>query len=458
MLNRMMFVYFVQKRGFLDEDTDYLRNRLRALQEHRGQGEFHSFYRYFLLRLFHEGLGAPAKDRADDLGNLLGKVPYLNGGLFDVHELEREYNGIDIPDEAFEGIFDFFDSYTWHLDERPLRADNEINPDVLGYIFEKYINQKQMGAYYTKEDITGYITRNTVIPYLFDAARKACTVAFAADGGIWRLLREDPDRYIYAAVRSGVVDAEGNIVPESDLPGFVQQGMHDPKKRMFDRRYNLNQATIPGPGGENLALPTETWREYIERRNRCLELRTKLAQGEVQSINDFITLNLDIERFAEDVIVRSEGPELVRAFWKALTGISVLDPTCGSGAFLFAALNILEPLYNACLDGMQGFLDDLEHSERKHSPKKLSDFRHVLADMGKHPNRRYFVLKTIVLSNLYGVDIMDEAVEICKLRLFLKLVAQVERAAQIEPLPDIDFNIRAGVTVHGEWLMREGAG
>ncbi|RRR67851.1 MAG: hypothetical protein EI684_18335 [Candidatus Viridilinea halotolerans] len=54
--------------------------------------------------------------------------------------------------------------YHWHLDERPLRADNEINPDVLGYIFEKYINQKQMGAYYTKEDVTEYIGRSTIIP------------------------------------------------------------------------------------------------------------------------------------------------------------------------------------------------------------------------------------------------------------------------------------------------------
>ena len=40
--------------------------------------------------------------------------------------------------------------------------------------------------------------------------------------------------------------------------------------------------------------------------------------------------------------------------------VSILDPTCGSGAFLFAALNVLEPLYTACLEGMRGFLDDLE--------------------------------------------------------------------------------------------------
>ena len=74
--------------------------------------------------------------------------------------------------------------------------------------------------------------------------------------------------------------------------------------------------------------------------------------------------------------------------------------------------------------------------------------------MDAHPNRRYFVLKSIILNNLYAVDIMEEAVEICKLRLFLKLAAQVEPDAAkdnlgIEPLPDIDFNIRAGNTLVG---------
>ncbi len=44
---------------------------------------------------------------------------------------------------------------------------------------------------------------------------------------------------------------------------------------------------------------------------------------------------------------------------------------------------------------------------------------------------------------------MEEAVEICKLRLFLKLVSQVNKFDDIEPLPDIDFNIRAGNTLVG---------
>ncbi len=430
MLNRLMFIYFIQKKGFLDGDNDYLRRRLRRVQAERGKDKFLTFYRYFLLRLFHEGLGQPPAERKKDLDKLLGTVPYLNGGLFDAHELERAYPDIQIADDAFERLFDFFDAYQWHLDERPLRADNEINPDVLGYIFEKYINQKQMGAYYTKEDITGYIARNTLIPFLFNAADKKCAIAFKPDSALWRLLHDDPDRYIYPAMLKGV---------DLPLPPEIAEGVDDVSKRA-----SWNRPASPEHG-----LPTETWREHVVRRQRCHDLRSKLKAGEVHDINDFITCNLDICQFAEDVIANCEGPELLRAFYHAIERVSVLDPTCGSGAFLFAALNLLEPLYEACLDRMHGFLDDLKRNGTKHHPEKFSDFRKVLDDVERHPNHRYFILKSIIIGNLYGVDIMEEAVEICKLRLFLKLVAQVEMVQQVEPLPDIDFNIRAGNTLVG---------
>ena len=98
---------------------------------------------------------------------------------------------------------------------------------------------------------------------------------------------------------------------------------------------------------------------------------------------------------------------------------------------------------------MDGFLDDLERSQRPHRPKKLSDFRKVLDHVAEHASEPYYILKSIVVGNLYGVDIMEEAVEICKLRLFLKLVAQLKTYDQIEPLPDIDFNVRAGNTLVG---------
>jgi len=417
MLNRLMFIYFIQKQGFLDDNINYLRDKL-AESKRRGRDRF---YRDFLCPLFFEGFAKRPEERSEHARRLLGRIPYLNGGIFMRHQIESLYGEkIQIPDAAFEKLFSFFEAYQWHLDERLLRRDNEINPDVLGYIFEKYINQKQMGAYYTKEDITGYISQNTVIPHLLDEARRKCRIAFEGEQSVWRLLQDDPDRYIYPAVRSGVIGEDGEVIPESALPDFVQAGMHDPKKRMFDRRYNLGEAFIPGPDGENLALPTETWREYVERRWRCLELRDKLAAGEIRDINDLITYNLDIRQFIQDVIEKCEGPELLRAFWRALQEVSILDPAAGSGAFLFAALNILEPLYEACLERMEAFLGDLERSGEKRHPRKFEDFRKTLKRVDKHPNRRYFILKSIILNNLFGVDIMEEAVEICKLRLFLK--------------------------------------
>ena len=445
MLNRLMFVYFIQRKGFLDADPDYLRNRLHRCQQEYGKDKFYTFYRYFLLRLFHEGFGKRRKDRSPDLEKLLGNIPYLNGGLFDVHDLEkpeRYGKDIQIPDKAFERVFDYFDQYQWHLDERPLRADNEINPDVLGYIFEKYINQKQMGAYYTKEDITEYISKSTVLPFLFDAARAKCRVAFENTIGptIWDLLRENPDRYIYPAVRHGT---------DKDLPPEIAIGLDTAKPDLIERRKPWNS-----PAPIEYALPTEIWREVVARRQRCAEVRKKLTAGEVREVNDFITLNLDLRQFGQDVIQNCEGPDLLMAFWQAITTITVLDPTGGSGAFIFAALNILEPLYEACLDRMEAFLAEWGDNGCKAHPNYHKKFTEVLARVDAHPNRRYFVLKSIILNNLYAVDIMEEAVEICKLRLFLKLAAQVEPNAVrdnlgIEPLPDIDFNIRAGNTLVG---------
>lgn len=469
MLNRLMFVYFIQRKGFLDGDHAYLRNRLDRCQKEQGKDKFYTFYRYFLLRLFHEGFGRRRKDRAPDLEKLLGKIPYLNGGLFDVHELEkpdRYGRDIQIPDKAFECVFNFFDQWQWHLDERPLSNDNEINPNVLGYIFEKYINQKQMGAYYTQEDITEYISKNTVLPFLFNAARAKLKVAFENPSGptVWDLLRENPDRYFFPAVKKGVA---------TPLPKDIETGIKDVAKRGGWNK----------PAPAEYALPTEIWREVVARRQRYEEVKARLqgrarppgalnsatsdggpggAALPITDINDFITLNLDLRQFAQDVIANCEGPDLLMAFWQAITTITVLDPTGGSGAFIFASLNVLESLYEACLDRMEAFLAEWNsgvgvspaRSAKQLHPNYHKKFTEVLSRVDAHPNRRYFVLKSIILNNLYAVDIMEEAVEICKLRLFLKLAAQVEPDAGkdnlgIEPLPDIDFNIRAGNSLVG---------
>ena len=173
LMNRLMFIYFIQQKRFLDGDQNYLRTRLGRVRAVHGAEQFYAFYKQFLLPLFHEGLGSPDPSYADDETRLIvGVVPYVNGGIFEPHELEESYD-VRIPDEAFESLFDFFDGWRWHLDERPSAGGNEINPDVLGYIFEQYINftekgQKESGAYYTKPDVTGYMAESSILPAVAD--------------------------------------------------------------------------------------------------------------------------------------------------------------------------------------------------------------------------------------------------------------------------------------------------
>lgn len=453
MLNRLMFIYFIQKKGFLDNNVNYLSDKLRETKKKKGENKFYSFYRSFLLVLFHKGLGSPERD--EKLLKEIGKVPYLNGGLFDVHKIEKEYKKIEIEDKAFEKIFKFFDEYNWHLDTRVTATGKDINPDVIGYIFEKYINDRAaMGAYYTKEDITEYISKNTIIPFLFDEVKKGCAEAFKDDSSLWKMLRDNPDRYIYDAVKHGIYEtvmtSDHPVLVEGDpkqsqlkireLPEEIHIGVDTTKPNLLERRKEWNKLAPA-----EYALPTEIWREVVERRSRYFEIKSKIENGEVKEINDFITYNLNIRQFAQDAVEQYEGSDFITAFYKAIKKITILDPTCGSGAFLFAALNILEPLYAACLQRMQGFIE----VDNLAGGKKFKNFREVIEEVKIHPNEKYYIYKSIILNNLYGVDIMNEAVEIAKLRLFLKLVAEVEDFDHLEPLPDIDFNIRAGNTLIG---------
>lgn len=431
MLNRLMFCYFIQKKGFLDLNKDYLRDKLAWVKNEKGENRFYdSFYRGFLISLFHDGLNSPRHQ--EDFVQKYGRIPYLNGGMFGIHELEENYPELDVADEAFESLFAFFDQWHWHLDDRLTASGKDINPDVLGYIFEQYINDRaQMGAYYTKEDITEYIGRNTILPYLMDATKKVDEKPFKTNGEVWQYLRESGDKYIFDAVKKGCNEA---------IPEDIAVGIDTTAPNLLERRSHWNERTP-----EAFALPTEIWRETIERLQRYKSIKDKIENGEITEINDFITYNLDIRQFVQDLLSQTDDHLLVKHFYAQLQKVTILDPTCGSGAFLFAALNILEPLYEVCIERMQSWNDE--------NPNL---FKEELEELnGRYnSNIRYFIYKSIILRNLYGVDIMAEATEIAKLRLFLKMVAVVDvnrrdKNLGLDPLPDIDFNIRCGNTLVG---------
>ncbi len=432
LLSRLMLVYFLQKKGFLDGDEDYLSNHLEKMRDQADDNNFFPFYQRLLLRLFYAG--SDNSECSTESAKEFALIPYINGRLFEEHKLEHAYPDIRIANRAFVGIFQFFNAWCWDFDEREGQDDSRITPDILGYIFEKFTNQKETGAYYTKEDVTEYIAKNTIIPHIFNTIQKCYHELFGKNTALRELLQGNPNRYIYNSVRYNV---------EKALPERVV------KELQSSSQHSLLNKVAP----EEYALPGETWRNVIQRRRRYAELQHKLLDGKFISIDDFVTHNLDVYTFIQDVLEQSQDYELIRHFYITLSRLKILDPTCGAGAFLLVALNILKPLYNICLarmeEGVRQHRRTASSADEGLQLETIEYFQAVIDQAASQHNRDFFVNKLIITNNLYGVDIKQEVVEICKLRLFLKLVALVDDVKDLEPLAEIHFNVYAGNSLLG---------
>jgi hypothetical protein len=315
-------------------------------------------------------------------------------------ELPRD-EPVDEPSDAtLTELVNLFNRFDWRLEDEG--ANGALTPRVLADTFEQSVNRRQTGTYYTGRDVTGYIARATILPHLLDEATAGCPGALAADGWAWLLPRDDPERYIPPAVRHGI-----------DRP--PPEG-------------GVGRAALDRPVPPEFALPAETWREHLARRRYGAEVRRRLRAGAVRTPDDLVTWNLDTERFAHDLIARPDGTPLAHALHEALRGLTVLDPTCGCGDFLLAALDLLAPLYAACL-----------------------------GRLGSPPRPAAAV--EAVLRCLLGVDVMPEAAEVCRLRLWLRLAAASDGPVRLDRLPDLAATIRAGDVLAGlEWRPARGFG
>lgn len=429
MLNRLMFCYFIQKKGFLDGNVNYLVEKLNWVRFQKGVNQFYgSFYKGFLRSLFQDGLDSPSRDKS--FYALYGKIPYVNGGLFASHLVEKKYPEMDIDDEAFIELFLFFDNWEWHLDTRLSASGKDINPDVLGYIFEQYINDKaKMGAFYTQEDITEFISRNCIVSSLlnslYESSYKEVIISQLSS-----LFSSDPERYIYDTVKYGY-----RREWKTSLPLDVSIGL-DNSHSLSDRSH-WNDRTP-----SNIGLPREIWRDTIFRFKKCDSI-IELSKNQLQ-IEDIISKNINGRLLCVDLISRCESSEELSVIYNTLSSLKVLDPACGSGAFLFAAMNVLETLYEECFVQMSHFQESnrtlfKEELDRIGTVDKYVDFN---------------ICSLIATNNIYGVDIMPEAIEIAKLRLFLRIISTLEVDLReqnngLKTLPDMDFNIICGNSLTG---------
>jgi hypothetical protein len=131
--------------------------------------------------------------------------------------------------------------------------------------------------------------------------------AIIAVGSVWRLLQDDPDRYIHDAMKKGA---------DLPLPAEIKAGVADVKQR--------NGWNRKAP--DEYALPTEIWREAIERQQRYRSIKTKLAAGEVHQVNDLVTFNLNIQLNHAGIYTALQR-----------SGLSTLPVLMGGSALLFSS-------------------------------------------------------------------------------------------------------------------------
>ncbi|GCE24725.1 hypothetical protein KDA_02090 [Dictyobacter alpinus] len=392
LLLRLIVLYFLQGQGLLDNDPDYLFNRLQRVRQWSGPD---CFYREYLLPLFNALYTGQPIALAQKIG--LGHLPHVEIPLFQPDPLELRSPLLLIEDAMFFRLFDFFSSYQWQLDHQLEPQKDTLQPSILAYIFEQHSDQKQTGTYYTQEDIALYITGYTILPRLLLKIAEDLPETFGEHASCWQLLKTQPERYIHQTVCTTAY------------------------------------------------LPEETEREYQQRKVRYHDVLDRLKTGSIHNIVDLITYNLNLQRFTTDILMNIQEPAFLLLFLKNLKQITILDPTCGSGAFLLAAMQLLQPLYTLCLER----LDVLVTTSINQQDACLSIIIEERQQQQYHPTRQHYILTLIAQHNLYGVDLAPEAINICRLRLYLARLASIKHIEDIQPWSTLTFNIHTGNALVG---------
>ena len=172
MMNRLVFIKFLEDKGLVHPDL------LRTLKETYEDGYYtDTFYEQFLQSLFYDVMNNKPDDRPETVRNidLFDGIPYLNGGLFrqSINGEEFEEKDFDVRNSVLFSIVDLLESYNFSAKGSP----TDLDPSVLGNVFEKTINyistdnadtNKELGAYYTPSEITRFCAEETVRPALLD--------------------------------------------------------------------------------------------------------------------------------------------------------------------------------------------------------------------------------------------------------------------------------------------------
>ena len=141
-LNRCMFLYIIQWKGWLGDDTDFLKTFWESYQT--TDQPVNSFADHWLnvlfFRAFNNKPHGGHRYFPDTIRKALASAPYLNGGLFTENDLDNQHN-FHISDSRFKGIFNFLESYNFTIaEDSPLDQEVAVDPEMIGKVYESLVN------------------------------------------------------------------------------------------------------------------------------------------------------------------------------------------------------------------------------------------------------------------------------------------------------------------------------
>ena len=157
-LNRCMFIYFIQRKGWLGNDCDFLLNFWKSYQC-CGQSQ-NSFVDTWLKILFFEAFNDKFHGGHNyfppEIEEALSLAPYLNGGLFTEHRFDQEHKAA-ISDRRFEQVLKFLERYNFTIaEDSPLDKEVAVDPEMIGKVYESLVNiqedvdaRGEAGIFYT---------------------------------------------------------------------------------------------------------------------------------------------------------------------------------------------------------------------------------------------------------------------------------------------------------------------
>ncbi len=210
-VNRVLFLMFIEEKGWLDGDVDYIENQYEAAKEDPNKHLYHDLFE----PLFFEALSDT--DTTED--GFLGRIPFLNGGLFERGEIETD---VTIDEAFFDSLLDpdenedgepkgFLRRYKISLREsNPSEQELVVDPEFIGRIFEMFMQEderSEVGAFYTPKPITAYMTKNALKQHLLERTDLAHeqVVSLVSDHTAPESLTEEQAESVDDALRSASV-------------------------------------------------------------------------------------------------------------------------------------------------------------------------------------------------------------------------------------------------------------